>query len=167
MFIDDCKEPEPVFCHFYENLIEYGPYSENIVRTYAKKLIDLIEFMHEKGIKNGFYPEDLYIEKMTYQLRIDNYGDRLFFKAKDSQEGLNDNWSFGNVIFTFFNRYPPYSQPTTTDKFYLLLKNKNYAKFWEKSKRKNNTPNSVVSLLNRSFNDENSWKSIVDDQWFT
>lgn len=46
--------------------------------------------MQISGITQCFNPYDIYIDKFTGAIRIDNYGDRQYFKVKDPAS--SDSW---------------------------------------------------------------------------
>ena len=120
--------------------------------------------------ENGLCFEDVYVDTNTNSLKIDNYGDRRYFQNFNhlqNQEEYPDTWQLATILFTLFNKYPPYTVPNSNDKHYLSLSKGNFEKFWELHNRhKHKTPTNIMKLLNQMFSKEFSLDQIEDDPWY-
>ena len=115
-------------------MVEYGPFNTSVSKTFFAQIVELIKFMTEKGFsENGLFFEDVFVDKSTNSIKIDNYGDRRNFKMFNhlqKQEKFSTTWELATILFTLFNKYPPYTIPNSNDKHYWALEKGNFEKFW-------------------------------------
>lgn len=90
--------------------------------------------MQISGISQCFNPYDVYIDKLTGALRIDNYGDRQYFKVKETT--ASDCWQIGAFLYTCLYAIPPYNSKSQSDPHFLALKQSNFNKFWSLNREK-------------------------------
>lgn len=62
-------------------------------------------------------------------MRIDNYGDRKYFKVQDAF--ISNSWEIGALFFTCIKGIPPYNSKSQSDLHFTALKNGQFNKFWK------------------------------------
>lgn len=59
-----------------------GSLSEKLAKNFVFKLLNFIRYMEQNGFCCCFSSNDIFIEKKTGQIKIDNYGDSRHFNLK-------------------------------------------------------------------------------------
>lgn len=122
------------YVSFYDFITHVGPLTENLTKDLILKILELIRFLNEKNLHNLFYPQDVYVDRKTAEIRIDCCGDRRHFKLQEDY--ISDLWELGFFAFTCLKSIPPYTRKSSSDIHYTCLVKGNHQKFWTQINRK-------------------------------
>ena len=85
----------------------------------------------------------------------------------------SDMFAVGVVLFIMYTGYPPFSGTRSHDRIYKLIREKNYAKFWEKhekGKPEGFYEASFKRLMNSFLSNDSArrptFESLENDEWW-
>ena len=172
-----------------------GKFSTNVTRTFFFQLMNAVNYMHSRGIVHrDIKPENILLTN-SYVLKLADFGfatalagkDKSFIlhtklgtegymapevQTKNYQGVKADIFSCGVILFIMYTASPPFERSIPTDPFYKLLKDKNYAAFWNfHSKRRpagffsEEFKDLIQKMLTFDYNERPSMVEISQHPW--
>ena len=177
--------------------IYYGNFTENHAKVIFKKILDAITFCHEIGICHlDIKPANIMLDK-DYKLIIIDFGyaakfidennNKIYFsKYKGTKKYVSpemrvgkeydgekcDIFSLGQVLFNLVTRKSGFITSKPTDRFYCLIKDKNYEEYWKKVFDENikkdlseNFKNLYLKMVAFNPDERATIKDILESPW--
>lgn len=138
----------------FDYVANSGPFTEPIVRYYAKQLIQAIHYIHTKGFAHrDLKCENILLDKL-YDVKVVDFGFACPVEGRTGN-GLNssyvgslgfmapeihakqpyqgqvvDLFALGVILFVLYAGHPPFESATTKDPHYKLLATNRSSTFW-------------------------------------
>ena len=169
---------------------------EIIVKVIFEKILKCVRFLHSKGICHRDLKGDNIILGDNYNPKLIDFGNADYYSKENLQnnrfyggtssynapETRNikykwqnaDIFSLGIILMTLIFPNEIFHSLNTNDKMFILIKNKNYTKFWEKVQNKHSDFPEISDNLKKLFvnmiafnpDERPSLDKILSDVWF-